>query len=117
MNRFTDEFWTEHWPWLQRPLVYFDPRGLSLDKNVTASLHAKCIIVDDEIAFVTSANFTEWACAGLLRIPASRSWTPRSRICGYPSDQLKTTALFTISGFSRTSSGGSESCKFDYSGF
>ncbi|MEQ1885179.1 MAG: DISARM system phospholipase D-like protein DrmC [Bryobacteraceae bacterium] len=61
LSRFADEFWTEHWPWSQRPLVYFDPRGLSLDKNVIASLHAKCIIVDDEIAFVTSANFTEWA--------------------------------------------------------
>jgi phosphatidylserine/phosphatidylglycerophosphate/cardiolipin synthase-like enzyme len=26
-----------------------------------ASLYAKCIVIDNEIAFVTSANFTEWA--------------------------------------------------------
>jgi len=23
--------------------------------------HAKCVLVDDEVSFVTSANFTEWA--------------------------------------------------------
>jgi phosphatidylserine/phosphatidylglycerophosphate/cardiolipin synthase-like enzyme len=61
LDRFATDFWTEHWPWSQRPLTYYDPRALSLDRSVTASLHAKCIVVDDEIAFVTSANFTEWA--------------------------------------------------------
>ena len=29
--------------------------------EVRASWHAKCVLVDDEVSFVTSANFTEWA--------------------------------------------------------
>jgi phosphatidylserine/phosphatidylglycerophosphate/cardiolipin synthase-like enzyme len=61
VKRFADEFWKNHWPWPKRPCVYYDPRALSCDSSVTASLHAKCIAVDDEVAFVTSANFTEWA--------------------------------------------------------
>jgi phosphatidylserine/phosphatidylglycerophosphate/cardiolipin synthase-like enzyme len=49
------------WPGTRRPEVYYDPRGLSIDPEVRASWHAKCVLVDDEVAFVTSANFTEWA--------------------------------------------------------
>ena len=49
------------WPGARRPDIYYDPRGLSLDSEVRASWHAKCVVVDDEVAFVTSANFTEWA--------------------------------------------------------
>jgi phosphatidylserine/phosphatidylglycerophosphate/cardiolipin synthase-like enzyme len=49
------------WPGARRPEVYYDPRGLSTDPQVRASWHAKCVLVDDEVAFVTSANFTEWA--------------------------------------------------------
>lgn len=49
------------WPGVRRPEIYYDPRGLSLDADVRASWHAKCVVVDDEVAFVTSANFTEWA--------------------------------------------------------
>jgi phosphatidylserine/phosphatidylglycerophosphate/cardiolipin synthase-like enzyme len=51
----------EKWPGKRRPEVYFDPRGLSTDEDVRASWHAKCVLVDKEVAFVTSANFTEWA--------------------------------------------------------
>lgn len=58
---FAANFWTEHWPWQPRPLVYYDPRGVSKNHEGRASLHAKCVIADDEIAFVSSANFTEWA--------------------------------------------------------
>ncbi len=49
------------WPGVRRPEFYYDPRGLSRDAAVRASWHAKCVVVDDEVAFVTSANFTEWA--------------------------------------------------------
>jgi phosphatidylserine/phosphatidylglycerophosphate/cardiolipin synthase-like enzyme len=49
------------WPGNRRPEVYYDPRGLSTDGAVRASWHAKFVVVDEEIAFVTSANFTEWA--------------------------------------------------------
>jgi phosphatidylserine/phosphatidylglycerophosphate/cardiolipin synthase-like enzyme len=49
------------WPGTRRPGVFYDPRTLSTDPGVRASWHAKCVLVDDEVAFVTSANFTEWA--------------------------------------------------------
>lgn len=60
LRAFTASF-AEHWPWSPRPRVYYDPRSLSLDPSVRATWHAKCVVVDDEVAFVTSANFTEWA--------------------------------------------------------
>jgi phosphatidylserine/phosphatidylglycerophosphate/cardiolipin synthase-like enzyme len=41
--------------------VFFDPRTLSADPAVRAAWHAKCVIADDDLAFITSANFTEWA--------------------------------------------------------
>ena len=41
--------------------MYFDPRSLHGSGEDTACLHAKCIVVDDERAFVTSANLTEAA--------------------------------------------------------
>ncbi|MBL0159921.1 MAG: phospholipase [Bryobacterales bacterium] len=61
LKEFAEGFWQNHWPWPKRPSVYYDPRSLSTDSSICASLHAKCIVIDDEIAFVTSANFTEWA--------------------------------------------------------
>jgi len=41
--------------------VYYDPRGLLEDADHRATWHAKCVVVDDDVGFVTSANFTEWA--------------------------------------------------------
>ena len=49
------------WPGQRRPEVFYDARTLSSDRDVRASWHAKCVLADDEVAFVTSANFTEWA--------------------------------------------------------
>lgn len=49
------------WPGARHPEAYYDPRGLSTDPAVRATWHAKCVLVDDEVALVTSANFTEWA--------------------------------------------------------
>ena len=51
----------EQWPGARKPIVYYDPRSLSTDPDVRAAWHAKCAIADDEVALVTSANFTEWA--------------------------------------------------------
>jgi phosphatidylserine/phosphatidylglycerophosphate/cardiolipin synthase-like enzyme len=45
-------------PDIQRP---FDPRSLETETARRASLHAKCIVVDKGVAFVSSANFTEAA--------------------------------------------------------
>lgn len=61
LTQFAERFWQNHWPWPKRPCIYYDPRALSANPATCASLHAKCIVIDDEIAFVTSANFTEWA--------------------------------------------------------
>jgi phosphatidylserine/phosphatidylglycerophosphate/cardiolipin synthase-like enzyme len=56
---FIDEFFRDVWtfgaPW---PDVYFDPRTAAPGPP-WVSLHAKCIVVDDERALVTSANFTD----------------------------------------------------------
>jgi len=44
-----------------RPMLYYDPRSLDLNPDKRATWHAKVVVIDDEKAFVTSANFTEWA--------------------------------------------------------
>jgi phosphatidylserine/phosphatidylglycerophosphate/cardiolipin synthase-like enzyme len=57
---FAHRFRTKHWPAGRRlPEIYFDPRAISMDPKRKAVLHAKCIVIDDRIAFVSSANFTE----------------------------------------------------------
>ena len=59
--QFAEEFKKRHWPWDRFPEVYFDPRALSTDSKVRASLHAKIVVVDRKKLFLTSANFTEAA--------------------------------------------------------
>jgi phosphatidylserine/phosphatidylglycerophosphate/cardiolipin synthase-like enzyme len=61
VRRFTQDFWKKHWPWEKRPELFYDPRALATNATQRASLHAKCLVVDREIALVTSANFTEAA--------------------------------------------------------
>jgi phosphatidylserine/phosphatidylglycerophosphate/cardiolipin synthase-like enzyme len=62
VHRFAHRFKTQQWP-SDRPLpeLYYDPRSLALDLDKRACLHAKCIVVDGESVFVSSANFTEAA--------------------------------------------------------
>jgi phosphatidylserine/phosphatidylglycerophosphate/cardiolipin synthase-like enzyme len=60
VRRFTDRFWQADWPGSRRPVVFFDPRALAID-GPTGVLHAKAVVVDDEVVFVTSANLTEAA--------------------------------------------------------
>lgn len=46
-----------HWPFPgASPELFYDPR--TADERTFASLHAKCLIVDDEHVLITSANFT-----------------------------------------------------------
>jgi phosphatidylserine/phosphatidylglycerophosphate/cardiolipin synthase-like enzyme len=53
--RFVQHFHERHWPAQSRlPEIYYDVRS-------TAVLHSKCILIDDEELFVTSANFTDAA--------------------------------------------------------
>jgi phosphatidylserine/phosphatidylglycerophosphate/cardiolipin synthase-like enzyme len=58
---YLDEFARLHWPeGTPMPAIYFDPEVTRAGAKRT-TLHAKCVVVDDRWAFVTSANFTEAA--------------------------------------------------------
>jgi phosphatidylserine/phosphatidylglycerophosphate/cardiolipin synthase-like enzyme len=53
-----ERFFRKVWPFGRpHPEVYYDPRTPRRGPP-WASLHAKCVVVDDERALVTSANFT-----------------------------------------------------------
>lgn len=60
VRRFADRFWKTDWPGSARPRVYYDPRSIEMD-GPSGVLHAKAIVADDEVVFVTSANLTEAA--------------------------------------------------------
>lgn len=60
VRRFADRFWSTDWPGSSRPSVFYDPRALELE-GPAGVLHAKAVVVDDEVVFVTSANLTEAA--------------------------------------------------------
>jgi phosphatidylserine/phosphatidylglycerophosphate/cardiolipin synthase-like enzyme len=61
LRNFVETFRTSHWPDQRLPDLFYDPRSLLEDSSERASLHAKCVVVDEEHAFITSANFTEAA--------------------------------------------------------
>jgi phosphatidylserine/phosphatidylglycerophosphate/cardiolipin synthase-like enzyme len=55
---FLESFRRYHWPGdLAVPAIYYDPEGRrqGLDR---ASLHAKCVVIDQRWSFIGSANFT-----------------------------------------------------------
>jgi phosphatidylserine/phosphatidylglycerophosphate/cardiolipin synthase-like enzyme len=60
VRRFADRFWTTDWPGSSRPSVYYDPRAIEIERPAGV-LHAKAVVVDEEVVFVTSANLTEAA--------------------------------------------------------
>jgi phosphatidylserine/phosphatidylglycerophosphate/cardiolipin synthase-like enzyme len=60
VRRFADRFWKIDWPGSARPRVYYDPRALE-QNSPGGVLHAKGVVTDDEVVFVTSANLTEAA--------------------------------------------------------
>ena len=60
VRRFADRFWNTDWPGSSKPRVYYDPRALELE-GPAGVLHAKAVVIDDEVVFVTSANLTEAA--------------------------------------------------------
>lgn len=57
-QRLLADFWKRHWPWSPRPRLLYDPRALSLDPKQRAVMHAKFVLIDQEVALITSANFT-----------------------------------------------------------
>lgn len=60
VSQFAKVFWERDWPGTRRPAVYFDPRSLALG-GPEGVLHAKGVVVDNRLAFITSANLTEAA--------------------------------------------------------
>jgi phosphatidylserine/phosphatidylglycerophosphate/cardiolipin synthase-like enzyme len=56
VRRWADAFFRTNWQFPLRPKVFFDPRAV--ERESYASLHAKCVVVDQRLALVTSANFT-----------------------------------------------------------
>jgi phosphatidylserine/phosphatidylglycerophosphate/cardiolipin synthase-like enzyme len=60
VRRFADRFWAADWPGTRRPSVFYDPRALEPD-GPTGVLHAKAVVADGEVVFLTSANLTEAA--------------------------------------------------------
>lgn len=61
LREFAHRFKSKDWPGQRLPEVYYDPRSLEVEKEKRSSLHAKCVVVDLQTAFVSSANFTEAA--------------------------------------------------------
>jgi phosphatidylserine/phosphatidylglycerophosphate/cardiolipin synthase-like enzyme len=62
LQRFAHRFKAQQWP-PDRPFpqVFYDPRSLDVAAEKRACLHAKCVVVDVESVFISSANFTEAA--------------------------------------------------------
>ena len=57
---FRSDFVRYQWPeGMPLPEVYYDPRSLGAEPE--AVLHAKCVIIDGQILFISSANFTDSA--------------------------------------------------------
>lgn len=62
VDRICHGFRQTQWPAdVRLPEVYFDPRSVAMDRAKAATLHAKCLVVDRQEVFVSSANFTEAA--------------------------------------------------------
>lgn len=60
--QFCHRFKKTEWPTgAPLPEVYYSPQSLVEDRHQAGALHAKCIVVDSEHVFVSSANFTEAA--------------------------------------------------------
>jgi phosphatidylserine/phosphatidylglycerophosphate/cardiolipin synthase-like enzyme len=59
--RFAQNFVENEWLGKRLPQVYYDPRSVAPVGRTRSALHAKCVVIDGQVALVTSANFTEAA--------------------------------------------------------
>lgn len=57
-QRLLADFWKRHWPWSPRPKLLYDRRALALELKQRAVMHAKFVLIDQQVALITSANFT-----------------------------------------------------------
>lgn len=58
---FGADFRKQHWLGTRVPEIWHDPRSFENTESERGILHAKTVIVDRKLAFITSANFTEAA--------------------------------------------------------
>jgi hypothetical protein len=57
-KKYLQDFMVNNWPFgAPFPTFYYDPRTVTPDS--LASLHAKCVVVDESITLIGSANFTD----------------------------------------------------------
>ena len=57
-RKFVQQIQIDNWPWTDKlPEFYFDPR--TVEPKSVESLHAKCIVVDERLTLIGSANFTD----------------------------------------------------------
>lgn len=61
VKEFAEKFPKEIWPGRRLPEVFYYPESLAKTTGSLTCLHAKCVIIDEERLFITSANFTEAA--------------------------------------------------------
>ncbi len=61
LREFAHTFRRDIWTGERLPEVFYDSRSLAVEVKQKSSLHAKCIVIDDESVLITSANFTEAA--------------------------------------------------------
>jgi phosphatidylserine/phosphatidylglycerophosphate/cardiolipin synthase-like enzyme len=55
---FVQQVLIDNWPWQDKyPEFYYDPRTVEPDS--VESLHAKCVMVDERLTLIGSANFTD----------------------------------------------------------
>lgn len=55
---FASDFLKKHWPGRRPPEIWHDPRAFEATESGGGVLHAKTVIIDRKVAFITSANFT-----------------------------------------------------------
>jgi phosphatidylserine/phosphatidylglycerophosphate/cardiolipin synthase-like enzyme len=61
LAEFAREFSARIWPWRPLPEVWVDVRNWLASDHKGHALHAKCVVSDRRLAFITSANLTEAA--------------------------------------------------------
>lgn len=58
VRQFARDFLRDTWPFEPRPEIYYDPRSLGRSGTERAVVHAKLIVVDEEVLYLGSANYT-----------------------------------------------------------
>ena len=100
IREFLEEFEERHWPeGCRLPQFYYDPRTVLQGGGVQYRLHAKCVVVDGERAFISSANFTEAAHERNIEVGVMlRSGASAGRLVRFFERLIAAGDLVTISG-------------------